>query len=412
MNELRIRSYNVRFGDAFLISLPDRSAEGEDVLRHIVIDIGNSAGSEGGCDNVFPPVVEDIRRELGGRPADLYIMTHEHLDHVQGPLYCAGKGITLAADYVWLTASADPDYGKNIEKTKNPAHLWAAAYDAVVEQIEAVEGLNAQSLQQLLEINNPRKTSECVQHLRQLSEKRAYVYRDFDQSGTHPFKEAVFDIWGPELDTTIYFTRISSLTQDDEEGEGRREEVTHLSEKPMRILPPSGVDTGAFYNLVAMRRRGIYENLLAIDKAKNNTSVVFTLSWRGWKLLFSGDAEHKSWKLMNKNNKIKPVDFFKVSHHGSANGLPEDEILDKFLPRDPSDNKKRYALVSTYDGPNNNGEGPYNGVPAVKLLTEQLARRCSLEWTNRADLADGGYIDFIFTGDSDRCEVKKSTQAG
>ncbi|EKD39440.1 MAG: hypothetical protein ACD_75C00405G0002 [uncultured bacterium] len=405
MNELRIRSYNVRFGDAFLISLPDRSAAGEEVLRHIVIDIGNSASSEGGRDHVFPAVIDDIQSQLGGRPADLYIMTHEHLDHVQGPLYCAGRGISLVADYVWLTASADPDYyERNVEARKRKQSL-AEAYDETAEQTRTMEGLNAQSLQQLLEINNPRKTSECVQHIRQLSEKRAYVYRDFDQSGTHPFKEAVFDIWGPEENTTIYYSRISALTLGDEEGGGQGEGVSQSPEKPVRILPPSGVDAGAFYNLVAMRKRGIYENLLAIDKANNNTSVVFTLSWRGWKLLFPGDAEHKSWKLMHKNNKIEPVHFFKVSHHGSANGLPEDGILEKLLPREPPDNKQRYALVSTY-------AETYNDVPAEKLLGEQLARRCSLEWTDRADLPDGGYIDFIFTGDSDRCVVRKSTQAG
>lgn len=407
MNELRIRSYNVRFGDAFLISLPDRSAAGGDILRHIVIDIGNASSSEGegGCDNVFPPVIDDIRRELGGRPADLYIMTHEHLDHVQGPLYCAGLGRPLAADYVWLTASADPDYYERNVEARKRMQFRTKAYDETAEQLRTMEGLNAQSLQQLLEINNPHKTAECVQHIRQLSARRAYVYRDFDQSGTHPFKEAVFDIWGPEENTSIYYSRISSLALGDEEGGGQGEGVSQSPAKPVRILPPSGVDAGAFYNLVAMRKRGIYENLLAIDRANNNTSVVFTLAWRGWKLLFPGDAEHKSWKLMHKNNKVGPVHFFKVSHHGSATGLPEDEILEKLLPREPPDTKKRYALVSTY--PNT-----YNDVPAEKLLGEQLAERCSLEWTDRAGLPNGGYIDFIFTGDSDRCVVKKSTQAG
>jgi beta-lactamase superfamily II metal-dependent hydrolase len=405
MNELRIRSYNVRFGDAFLISLPDRSAAGENILRHIVIDIGNSASHEGGRDEVFPPVIDDIRRQLGGRPADLYIMTHEHLDHVQGPLYCAGRGQPLAADYVWLTASADPDYYERNTEARKRMQLRDRAYDETVGQLRSMEGLNAQSLQELLEINNPRKTSECVQHIRQLSARRAYVYRDCDLRGIHPFQEAVFDIWGPEENTTIYYSRISSLTPGDEEGGGQGEGVSPSPEKPVNILPPSGVDTGAFYNLVAMRKRGIYENLLAIDKANNNTSVVFTLAWRGWKLLFSGDAEHKSWKLMNKNNKIEPVHFFKVSHHGSATGLPEDAILEKLLPEEPFDTKKRYALVSTYPG-------TYNNVPAEKLLVEQLARRCSVESTDRAGLADGGSIDFIFTGDSERCVVRKSTQAG
>lgn len=40
---------------------------------------------------MFRPIVEDIRAELGGASIDLYIMTHEHLDHVQGLLYAEEK---------------------------------------------------------------------------------------------------------------------------------------------------------------------------------------------------------------------------------------------------------------------------------------------------------------------------------
>jgi hypothetical protein len=54
------------------------------------------------------------------------------------------------------------------------------------------------------------------------------------------------------------------------------------------------VDAGAFYDLVESRRRGFEDNLLAIDAANNNTSVVLLLEWRGWRLLFPGDAEVRS----------------------------------------------------------------------------------------------------------------------
>ena len=33
---------------------------------------------------------------------------------------------------------------------------------------------------------------------------------------------------------------------------------------------------------------GVFTNALTIDKAKNNTSLVFMLEWRGWRLLFPG----------------------------------------------------------------------------------------------------------------------------
>jgi len=108
--------------------------------------------------------------------------------------------------------------------------------------------------------------------------------------------------------------------------------------------PPAGVDAGAFFNLVEKRSSGYMDNILAIDKAANNTSVVFCLEWRGWKLLFAGDAELRSWKTMEKEGVLKAVHFFKVSHHGSHTGLPPDKILDTILPKKPEDDRKRIAV--------------------------------------------------------------------
>ena len=79
--------------------------------RHILIDFGNALGSEGGSDDVFGPVIDDILARLGGKPLDLYVMTHEHLDHVQGFLHSAvNLKKSLKVRQVWLTGSAHPDY--------------------------------------------------------------------------------------------------------------------------------------------------------------------------------------------------------------------------------------------------------------------------------------------------------------
>ena len=120
MEKLRVRVYNVLFGDAILVSFPDRDAGGTVMTRHILIDVGNvPASKEGGEDAVFQPVLEDVLQELDGQPLDLYVMTHEHLDHVQG-LPCAERKFYTAGDddlkqqlqtrYAWLSASAEENY--------------------------------------------------------------------------------------------------------------------------------------------------------------------------------------------------------------------------------------------------------------------------------------------------------------
>ena len=70
-------------------------------MRHLVVDIGNVLSGPGADDALFLPVVEDIARRTGGR-ADLYVLSHEHLDHAQGLLSASQRGLDLVADHVWL----------------------------------------------------------------------------------------------------------------------------------------------------------------------------------------------------------------------------------------------------------------------------------------------------------------------
>ena len=59
---LRVRVYNVRFGDAILVTVPIAiPPPARSTTRHILIDVGNvPASKEGGDDTVFKPVVDDI----------------------------------------------------------------------------------------------------------------------------------------------------------------------------------------------------------------------------------------------------------------------------------------------------------------------------------------------------------------
>ncbi len=110
------------------------------------------------------------------------------------------------------------------------------------------------------------------------------------------------------------------------------------------------------------------DNLLSIDRANNNTSIVFLLIWRGWRLLFAADAEQRSWHTMNKHGVLSPVDFYKVSHHASRTGLPPLEILDRILHRDPDEHRRPKAVVSTF-------AGVYNGLPDPATLDLLRSRR-------------------------------------
>ena len=205
-------------------------------------------------------------------------------------------------------------------------------------------------------INNPRSSEENVKYLRELATETHYIYRGVDINNKHDFDEVKFEIWAPEEDTAVYYGRYKSPAMGVTRSEDRRRKP-----KLLEYIPPAGVDAGAFYNLIEGRRKYV-DALLSIDQAKNNTSIVFCMEWRGWRLLFTGDAEIKSWKIMRDKNVLKPIHFLKISHHGSNNGTPPDKILEKILPEDrKNDNRPRQAVVSTY-------ANTHHGVPDADTL--------------------------------------------
>ena len=394
MDKLRIRAYNVLFGDAILITVPDRDLNGEVESRHILIDMGNVL-FKGGADQVFKPVMENILDVLDGRPLDLYVMTHEHLDHVQGLLYAECKfhpsgdnalREQLQTRYAWLTASTEEGYYARFPDAEKRHLAFEAAFTEIDSYLEALKASVAAVpgvIEALWVNNNPRKTDCCVDYLRGLAEHTYYVHRDFDPQGKHPFCEASFEIWAPEENTAGYYGELRPVALGVTKPSERRRQKPTLTE----LTPPSGVDAGAFYNLVDMRR-GYVENLLAIDQAANNTSVVFCLEWRGWRLLFAGDAEQLSWQMMHRAGMLGPVHFLKVSHHGSHNGTPDPALLDRILPVSRQDGKPRCALVSTL-------EGVYNNVPDDATLN-LLRDRCDTFYEVHEKALPGGYMDIEF----------------
>lgn len=376
-DKLRVRLYNIRFGDAVLVTVPDNGT-----TRHILIDVGNVLSGKGGDDTVFKPVVEAIKAELDGKPLDLYVMTHEHMDHIQGLFFAKEKAaVELDVDFAWITASAAPDYYDKHPDAKKKKLEAVAAYEQIAAYLDAAPD---KTLEGLMLNNNPRSTADCVTYLRGLADKTTFVHRGAPIDGTHPFEEAKLSIWGPEEDTSSYYRSFQPLALGVDDGGG-------AGAKPSVVtpFPPAGVDAGVFYNLVDSRRNGLHDNLLAIDKAANNTSIVFLLEWRGWKLLFPGDAEQESWRMMDEQGVLEPVHLLKIAHHGSWNGTPQGAILDKILPPTPADGRKRYAVVSTC-------LDTYNGVPDDDTLG-LLGGRAELHST-LDQIPDAGHIDVDLEG--------------
>ena len=195
MSDLVVRAYNVGFGDAILVSVPERTDGGDEETRHLLIDVGNLLAGDGNDDEVFTGVVQDIADRTGGT-VDLYVMTHEHLDHVQGLLAAKRAGVELAARHAWLTGSAHPDY----YETHPDARLKKRSLELALEDAHRIVQAAPDPWLEMMVRNNSTmlppgalglRTSDYVDHLRGIApaDQTHYVDRDDHRlDGKHPFR--------------------------------------------------------------------------------------------------------------------------------------------------------------------------------------------------------------------------------
>jgi hypothetical protein len=406
MSDLVVRSYNVGFGDAVLVSIPDRTRSGSERLRHVLFDVGNLLAGEGNDDGVLVDAVRDIVTITGG-VVDLYVMTHEHLDHVQGLLAASRAGVALRARRAWLTGSAHPDYYANHPEARKKLAEYRLALDDVRRQLESDRDPWLDFMLRNNSILLPPgalglKTSDYVDHLRAIAATTRTHYVDRTTiNPRHPFTEATLRILAPEEDTSSYYgRRPANLLRTDAAadagaapaaaaaGAGRRGRRANAAD-PAAAFPtaPPGVDPSGFFDLVASRQRHRRELVLEIDKAANNTSLVVEIEWRGWRLLFGGDAEERSWETIRDLDLLRPVHLVKISHHGSVNGTV-DEVLDIAMPPVAPDARPRHAILSTHDG-------DWDSVPDDDTIA-LYAGRCTLHDTRQ--IARGTCLEVRFPG--------------
>jgi len=154
----------------------------------------------------------DVGR-LAGDPLDLYVMTHEHLDHVQGLFYAHETlNKSIQVKQAWLTGSANPDYYKTHPEARKQKIAALAAYQVTSARLQATVE-RSPLVDALLATNDPSKTSNCVAYLRTLvtPANLHYVDRTTDLNALQPATSATISLWAPEEDTADYYGTFKPL---------------------------------------------------------------------------------------------------------------------------------------------------------------------------------------------------------
>jgi hypothetical protein len=368
-----IRGYVVGFGDCILLSLPDGAQ-----MRHMLIDFGRAPNDPSSLVR-FPEIARDIEKQCNGK-IDLLIVTHEHLDHVEGFYREREIFNRMQIERVWMGLPSHPDYYTDFPKAKLEKKV-RDSLTGFVRDIKRSGMVLHPAFRSLLENNLANK--DRIDYLRKLGKGPvAYLARGKAKEAS-TFKNIRIRVLAPEPDVSVYYAangRERALTAAlAAAGGGQAKSVRRTSEgfdwDFSSVARASAADRGGISASDFERlRRAVREDGVAaarfIDKAQNNTSLCLLIEAAGKRLLLPGDAELESWDMMQKKcgSELKPVDFLKVAHHGSHNGTPL-ELLDRLLPAKRKE--RAQVLVST----KRQVYGTKNPVPDDSLLKE-LKSRC------------------------------------
>lgn len=367
---IRIRSYNVGFGDCFLVTFPDGN-----VIRNMLIDFGNAPGQK---NTNYPTIVQNIYDETGGH-LDVVVMTHEHLDHMEG-FYSQKKMFDkFQVDYVWMSLPSDPEYYQKYPKAEPLRRIRALAGDFYQRAVRENTAL-APSFATLL--RNNLSNVDRIDYVRNLAgNKRRVLYlRRGSSVRRKPFSSDVkIKVLAPERDVSVYYGgqghhHLSALSRRlaavGEDASLDADDLWQFADVAREENNPPNLSDRDWRLLQTSIQSGGVESIRALDRAANNTSLVFVLEVSGKRLLFPGDAELESWDVMAKKcpDDLKAFDFLKVSHHGSHNGTPT-ELLNKLLP------KRRRNRATIMVSTESKVYGTVNPVPDEDLM-KTLKQHC------------------------------------
>lgn len=360
--DIKVRMYNVGFGDSFLITLPT-----SDGVKRVLVDCGSHNAGPG--PRPIAEIAADIVTECtedGQAAIDVVIATHRHQDHVSG--FAAEVWDRVHVREVWMPWTEDPTdpQARKIRETQSrvATHLQmtGAAFASEPDWMPlAVNALsNAKAMQTLHDgfLGQPRRRflpqqGEAILEpaclpgvtVHVLGPSRdSEVIRDMDPPAGHSYLRLMETRAAFSSDDALPFHAEWSMNKD-----VYGEDYPNLALKSRELEKVNGA--GSLDELAVA---------VALDKAVNGTSLLLVLRLGKAHILLTGDAQWGTWNTALQNPQwrelLTKTTFHKVGHHGSHNASPKD-LVDEVLGKD------FWAMVST------RAMKRWKYIPKTELLT-------------------------------------------
>jgi hypothetical protein len=434
---LTIRSYQVGFGDCFLLTF---HYNGTTKDRHVLIDFGStavpktfakktqastkkSAKKKPKDKDLMVRVAEDIKERCQGK-LHAVVATHRHKDHISG--FATNKNGTAPGDII---ASCNPDVvlqpwtehpKARVDATQAPntvttkkgfvaalgnMHAISAAVLTEAERRQNRKMISPLLFREISFLGDDNLSNEsAVKNLMGMGKKNHYL-----NYGSKSGLEKVL----PGVKTTVLGPPTLKQSEDIKVQRSKDEDefwqfqafANRFALKPATgIFRSAETDTEQppytrwfIKRMRSVRGAQLLGIVRALDRVMNNTSLILLFEVNGKKLLFPGDAQIENWSYALNQPKIKTllsgVNLYKVGHHGSRNATPK-TLWNGFKKRSTKKASGRLiTLMSTM--PNKHGKVASKTEVPRKTLKDALESESELFNTENLKGKENIFLDCV-----------------
>lgn len=389
---IRVRMYQVGFGDCFLLSFEyPSSLPGKRKERHVLIDLGSTSLAKGAD---LDDVAGFVKDHSGGR-LDAIVLSHRHRDHMSGFGSDSAARVIDDLDPALVVRpwTEDPKAARDATSLRGRFVRSLANAQAFAAELAEHVGVGARgflgevrelALQQLANEGAIRRLDAWAKaaDAEYLSigdrTKLAKLLPGVDVSVLGP---PTIDDWpdltgAPRTKDPEYWMLLSRALASGALSLADAPEME--SEEQAEITPAAAAlgEPGPVRWLIErMRRQRLFlvqRIVRSLDDALNNTSLILLFEVGARRLLFVGDAQIENWEYVLHHYpkrqpllaKLARLDLYKVGHHGSRNATPKDSLFARWSAGE--DGHRMTSIVSTKPGVH--GKTEATKVPRATLL--------------------------------------------